>query len=481
MRKQNARVLVIGDAMLDAWCFGRVERFSREAPIPIFLEGQARFSPGGAAGAAAFLAKLGVDTSLFAVTGDDDEGARLRSLLKELGIHTEDMPVWPEKPTAVKRRYYNDCCREMQRVDREDLTPTTPDRERELLLALRELVGRFDLLIVAEYRKSFLTRALVRELLDLAELHGVPVFVDPQGNDPERYRGATVIKPNRQELGQLTGLPICSAETAAEAAVKLCRLAGCRWVLATLDKDGLLLADESGVKHAEPKGALPGELVACRTVGAGDEVLARYTAALLQGQTPEDAAADANRIKGMTICGREICARPHVRDAAKSPSAKILGKEDLRVLEPKGRSGKRLVFTNGCFDILHAGHVFSLQEARRLGDLLAVGVNSDESVRRLKGEDRPVCALQDRMAVLAGLECVDFVIPFEEDTPLRLIERLLPDVLVKGGDYTLDRMVGADVVLRNGGSVEIVPFLEGRSTTETLRRLTGQETRKEDR
>ena len=472
VHSKSNKVLVIGDAMLDTWRFGVTERFSREAPVPVFLENtEARYSPGGATNVAAHLAALGVDTALFAVVGDDEEGRHLLSLLREKNVDTADVMVLPQKMTTLKQRYYNDHCRQIQRVDREDDLQISPAMEQEILQRLRDLIGACGIVLLTEYRKSFLSEHLVHEIIRLCRQNAVSVFVDPAGNDPRRYHGVSMIKPNRWELGQLTGLPVVTVEDAVYASSMLCVAADCTYVLATLDKDGLVLADRSGALHTETHGALHSSIITCKAVGAGDEVLARFTAALLEGKDVGEAAASSNRIKGTTVCGRKDCSGP--RTESEAPD-KILDDEGMVMLERQGRDGKRLVFTNGCFDLLHAGHVKCLQEARRMGDLLVVGVNSDDSVRRLKGEDRPVWGLEDRMAVLAGLECVDYIIPFEEDTPVRLIKRLLPDVLVKGGDYTMDRMVGADIVLSYGGSVQIVPYLEGRSSTTAITRIQGK-------
>ena len=474
------RVLVIGDVMLDAWRFGSVERFSREAPIPIFLENEEpRFSPGGAANAAAHLAGLGVDTSVCAVVGADTEGERLLRLLAERGVHTDEVAVLPEKTTMLKQRYYDGRYREMLRVDREECAEISADREEEFLSVIRERIGRYALLLLTEYRTSVLSERLVRELIALARERSIPVLVDPTGTDPGRYRGATLIKPNRWELGQLSGLPAGTTETAAQAAAELCRRAECDYVLATLDADGMLLADRNGLLQIEKNGLRQtpesGPGLSYRTIGAGDEVLARFAAALMEGKTFREAVAPASHINGMAVGAQQECADPEKEtNPVPLQTPKILDERSLVLLEPKGRGGKRLVFTNGCFDILHAGHVNCLQEARRMGDVLVVGVNSDDSVSRLKGPDRPVWPLADRMAVLAALECVDYVIPFEEDTPLRLIERLLPDVLVKGGDYKLADIVGWEVVLGHGGIVQTVPYMEGRSSTAALARIGGE-------
>ena len=474
-RKQKA--LVIGDVMLDAWRFGSVERFSREAPIPLFLEnGEPVFSPGGAGNAASLLASLGVDTRLCAVVGDDAEGSRLIALLNERGVGTDELTVLPEKSTMLKQRYYDDTFHERLRIDREDSPEITAEREEEILLGLRERISRYDMIIITEYRKCFLTEHFVRELISMARAHQVPVLVDPAGTDSARYRGAMLIKPNRWELGQLSGLPAGTAETAADAAAELCRKAECEYVLATLDADGMLLADKNGMLQKEKNslrqksGNGPG--LSYRTIGAGDEVLARFAAAILAGKTVCEAVTAACSIEGMKACAEKEASFLNTKaDVVPAQTSKVLDDGGLAMLEPRGRAGKRLVFTNGCFDIVHAGHVACLQEARRMGDILIVGVNSDASVSRLKGPDRPVWPLQDRMAVLAALECVDYLIPFEDDTPLRLIERLLPDVLVKGGDYQLPDIVGEDVVLSHGGIVQTVPFLEGRSSTAALARL----------
>ncbi len=448
--------------MLDVWCAGKVERLAPAAPVPVLAEsGEPVFTAGGAANTAVRLAAQGAETVLFAAVGGDPEGKRLLSVLEREKVNIRNVMVCPGRITARKLRYY-DGKRPLMRADREEKTELSPSQEREILEAVLKMADQTGLMLLSDYGKGFLTETLLREVISAARRRGIPILVDPKGSDFLRYRGVTLIKPNRRELHDMTGLPVSSPGEAAAAAAALCRSAECDYVLATLDREGMVLTDRKGLlKAVESTAEKPAGVI-----GAGDAVLACLASELLKGKTPEEAvlpALHAAESAGLPGWNEPVSAAARL---GKLPDA-----EGLSQLERGRRNGRRLGFTNGCFDILHAGHVACLREAAAMGDILAVGVNSDESVRRLKGEGRPVNPLEDRLAVLAALEFVDYVIPFEEDTPLKLIEKLLPDVLVKGGDYQVSEIVGADVVRNHGGMVKTVPLAEGRSTTAILARL----------
>ena len=464
------KILAAGDAMLDLWLSGSVGRLSPGSQAPVFLEsGEICRRPGGAADTAVNLAAAGAQTVLCAELGDDPEGEALLRLLREEGVDTAGVAVRPGGVTIRKKRYVPASGRPILRADREETAEPDEGREKARLETIRRALEGCALVVLSDYRKGYLSDRLIAQILSLAKEKKIPVFADALGSDPTRYRGAAPLKPNRAALGALTGMPVGTAYEAAKAAAQLCRLAGCRYVLATLDADGMLLADPHGLVCAAGSAAP----FVRDTTGAGDTALAFFAVSFAEGKTPEECLAAACRAAAVQAAFPGTCRIP--REAAEAASRWAETADEAPELPPLlarlRAAGKRIVFTNGCFDILHAGHVYCLQKARQMGDFLIVGLNGDASVRRLKGEGRPFFPLADREAVLSALACVDLVIPFDEDTPQRLIETIRPDVLVKGGDYTEAEIVGSAFVRAYGGEVRIVPLLAGRSTTSAAAKL----------
>ncbi len=468
-KENNKNILVIGDAMLDQYVFGDVGRISPEAPIPVFKEkGEDRMSPGGAANVAVNLAAIGVGTYLCADVGCDDEGKNLKRLLQDRGVDTSLLFEDRTRVTTSKLRYMGPNNQQMLRVDREDNSDLTPEIQEKIYEMIEKDIAKFDLILLSDYAKGFLTDNLTSKVIGLAISKMIPVFVDVKGTKPDKYKGATLIKPNRKELAELSGRSASSIEEAVDAAVFLCACVRCKYVLATLGADGMLLVGKNGLISKIDSAA--NEVF--DVTGAGDTSVAYLAAEYVMGSAIEKAMNVANIAAGIQVSrvGTSVIDPHDVFMASVKMSESVSGDKayidrTINDIEECIKRGKKIVFTNGCFDIIHAGHVFYIKAAKKLGDILVVGLNDDDSVRRLKGEERPVNSLEDRMMVLLAMESVDYVIPFSEDTPLELIRRITPNVLVKGGDYKTDEIVGADYVWENGGTVEVIPFLKGRSTT----------------
>lgn len=528
--KKYKKILVVGDAMLDEYHFGNVDRISPEAPVPVFLEtGRVRCTAGGAANVAVNIAAIGIDTDFLSVVGSDENGKKLLALLRSQKVAVEKVIVSEERPTTCKIRFIGQNNQQVLRVDAEEAADISEEMVDVCIAQAEEQIEDYGLLLLSDYKKGLLTEEVTQKLIQLCVQHHIPVFADVKEKNYQKYRGATLLKPNRKELEWLSGRKTDTVENAIEAAKVLCREAKVSYVLATLGGDGMILVrDGEFVKRAESTASEVYDVT-----GAGDTSIAYLAASVVMGQPVEKAVTISNYAAGIQVSKAGTCVvspgevmrAMYMDDMAGSVSDKfvhiggsIAGKSDmqgdkfesklsnlhiggsissktcdmqgnksenrdgskkldfyradgLETLEKLRAAGKKIVFTNGCFDILHSGHVSYLQAARSLGDILVVGVNSDESVRRLKGRERPVNSLHDRQQVLEALACVDYVIPFCEDTPADLIEKLVPDVLVKGGDYKPENIVGADVVKRNGGEVLVLPFVEGKSTTAVIERL----------
>lgn len=456
------RVLVAGDAMLDEYWFGDTARISPEAPVPVVRAGQAEQRPGGAANVALNVAALGAQSVLAAVVGQDDRGERLARTLEQRGVRCE-LVRSPTLPTIHKLRVLARS-QQLLRIDAEQsLEPCAA----ELGTLFNGLLAQADAVILSDYAKGTLGR--VAELIAAARAKSLPVLIDPKGTDFKRYRGAYALTPNRGEFEAVVGRCADEPELLRKGEALRAEL-DLTLLLVTRGEQGMTLFEEG----AEPL-TLPTQAREVFDVtGAGDTVIALLGVGIAAGLAAADAARLANLGAGIVVgkIGAATASRSELQRALHAQGAGGRGLVDeaellAAVAEAKAR-GERVVFTNGCFDILHAGHVAYLEEAKACGDRLVVAVNDDDSVRRLKGDGRPVNPLADRMAVLAGLASVDWVVPFSEDTPAELIARVLPDVLVKGGDYRVDQIAGGDTVLKNGGEVRVLGFKPGRSTSALI-------------
>ena len=462
----KASVLVAGDVMLDRYWFGPAERISPEAPVPVVRVGDSEERAGGGANVAVNLARLGVATRLVAVTGDDEAGDRLIQLLRPEDVDCRVSRV-EAFATVIKLRVLSRN-QQLIRLDFESDAPQIPPGcLEESFEAALPGVGA---VVLSDYGKGALDD--VERLIDTARDAGIPVLVDPKGRDFGRYRGATVITPNMAELEGAVG-PCADEAELADKGHGLRQRLGVDWLLVTRSSRGMTLLGPGGAVHhlaAEAREVFD-------VTGAGDTVVAVAAAGLAAGLSMESAAALSNLAAGLVVrkLGVASVTVPELRLALHQRGKGgrgAMGEPELReaVRQAQAR-GERVVMTNGCFDILHAGHVAYLEEAKALGDRLVVAVNDDESVSRLKGRGRPVVGVGERMAVLSGLAAVDWVVPFAEDTPERLICSILPDVLVKGGDYRPEQIAGGRCVLENGGEVRVLSFREGCSTSSILERV----------
>jgi D-beta-D-heptose 7-phosphate kinase/D-beta-D-heptose 1-phosphate adenosyltransferase len=461
----RARVLVAGDLMLDRYWSGQTRRISPEAPVPVVRVGAMEDRPGGAANVALNLAALGCRTTITGVTGDDEAADILTIRLADAGVEAR-LHRRRGLPTITKLRVLSHH-QQLIRLDFEQ--SLAPQGEDPLPGLVNALLGQADLLVLSDYAKG--TLADPRPLIEAARRQGKPVLVDPKGRDYDRYRGATLLTPNRAELEDVVGAMEDDAAL-IEKGQGLRAALGLQALLVTLGERGMLLL-RGGVPGDEAALHLPTRAREVYDVtGAGDTVIATLAAALAAGVELAEACTLANCAAGLAV-GKlgtaTVSAGELERARLGSEWHIILDRDSLISAVAEARAqGERVVMTNGCFDILHQGHVAYLQQARRLGDRLVVAVNDDDSVRRLKGPDRPINGVESRMAVLAGLASVDWVCPFGEDTPEDLICRVRPDILVKGGDYRPDQIAGAECVRRAGGEVRVLPFLPGHSTSRII-------------
>jgi D-beta-D-heptose 7-phosphate kinase/D-beta-D-heptose 1-phosphate adenosyltransferase len=470
----SPRIMVLGDAILDEYWWGRADRLSPEGPVPVLALEERTRAPGGAANVARNLLALGARPILMSAVGDDAAGAALRRLLEEFGIDAAGLVVEPGRTTPLKIRI-GTRAHALLRVDEERPRPIAGATLCELEALIRGAAREADAAVVSDYAKGTAAGPLVAALVREARAAGIGVIADPKGTDAGRFTGARWLVPNEGELRDLAGRAWSDAAGRAEAARVVRERAGAEAVVLTRSEHGVELHGDG-----EPS-ALPTRAREVYDVtGAGDTFVACLALGLGGGLDLPASAALGNLAAGLKVAKRgtavvtraelaEACAASERGAAAKRASLDQVA----AALERLRRQGRRVVFTNGCFDLLHAGHVRCLQGSRALGDCLVVGVNSDASVRRLKGPGRPVLGLEQRLQVLAALDCVDYVVAFDEDTPIELIRRLLPDVLTKGADYAPGEIVGAELVTRRGGRVERIPLEKGPSTSGLIERIRG--------
>ena len=480
-RIASPRVLVIGDVILDRYTWGDAERVSQEAPVILLRADRREERLGGAGNVAAMLRGLEAEVTCVTVVGADGEAAAVRSLLEGAGASTTGVFTDSSRPTTVKERFIGRAQglhpHQILRVDQEVRDPVSPELETRLSQFVCEQLESHDIVLISDYDKGVCTPRLLRHVIDAARELNLPVLVDPiRSNDYSRYRGATTITPNRTEASLASGVKILTTDDALLAGHKLCRQLRLDYCIVTLDRDGMAIVYPDG--RGEPFGTQPKAVY--DITGAGDMVLAMIGVALAGGLSAEDAIRLGNVAGGLEVekVGVAVIPRSELRarllEQRRAGTSKVVDLDTLESLAAAHRAaGESLVFTNGCFDLLHVGHLRSLQEASQQGNILIVALNSDSSVRRLKGIGRPVIGQHDRAAMLAALDCVDYVVLFDDDTPLEHLRRLKPDVLVKGGTYQAEEVVGHDVLAAYGGRVHIAGLIDGISTTsivDSLRR-----------
>lgn len=474
-RLEKAKVIVVGDVMLDRFIDGTVDRISPEAPIPVFTVRQESSMLGAAGNVLRNLSAFGARAHLLAAIGMDDAGDEIQNLINEDHHMKATLLPVAGRRTSIKTRYIASG-QQMMRADRETVEDVPQEVQETILAAVGVELEHAGALLLSDYGKGVLGDSLVRQLIDLARAADCPVVVDPKGADYARYRGATVVTPNRQELSLATGLPVDDDTASVAACRALIEAAGIDAVLATRSEQGMTLVEGAAVVH------LPARAREVFDVsGAGDTVAAAVAAALAVDVSLTDAAQLANTAAGVVVGkigtavahSSEILLAAHEGEFHEAEAKVLPGIAGVERVAAWRRQGRRVGFTNGCFDLLHPGHVSLIRQAKRNCDCLVVGLNSDASVARLKGAGRPVQNEASRSAVLASLADVDAVVIFGEDTPIELIRTLKPDVLVKGADYTVDEVVGAEDVKSWGGEVLLADLLDGHSTTATIQRLEG--------
>jgi D-beta-D-heptose 7-phosphate kinase/D-beta-D-heptose 1-phosphate adenosyltransferase len=469
----KARILCLGDIMLDQFAYCDTERISPEAPVPVLLLKRTQSMLGGAGNVARNIAALGGTALLMGLLGRDRAGEDVQELVRATpGLVDAHVPS-ARRPTIRKTRYMAGH-QQIVRVDEEHVDKLDGEEEGALLGAIERALSEVDAVILSDYGKAVLAPQIIDTTIARARAAGLPVYVDPKSDDFRRYRGATCVTPNTKELGVAARLPVGTDAEIIAAATKVMHDAEADAILATRSEKGMLLVEASGGVHLEATRAREVFDVS----GAGDTVIAMLALACASGYAMPDAMRLANTAAGIVVSklGTATVELDELmlelsRDVRDSHwhHAKFYSTADAETLVRRWKSrGLSVGFTNGCFDIVHAGHVALLAAARAQCDRLIVALNTDAGVQRLKGPQRPVNSLGDRSAVIAAVESVDAVISFDEETPLELIRCLKPDVLVKGGDYTIDGVVGADVVQENGGKVVLVDLIEGRSTTRLI-------------
>jgi D-beta-D-heptose 7-phosphate kinase/D-beta-D-heptose 1-phosphate adenosyltransferase len=470
----EGHVLCCGDLMLDQFVYGSVDRISPEAPIPVLRINHETATVGGAGNVAHNLTALMAKCTFLSVVGDDTTGREVTHLLGGLDHVDAFLQVQRGRQTTFKTRYISGS-HHLLRADRETIEDISESQQQEVISAAGDVIDQCNALVLSDYGKGVLTQTVIEQLIALARSKNVPVVVDPKGRNYEKYRGATILTPNRRELSEATGARVETDAEIIAAANHLITSCGVEMVLVTRSQQGMTLVQKDGTFHH-----LPAEAREVYDVsGAGDTVVATLAAGLGAGLPVLTAAKLAN-IAAAIVVGKLGTAVVHAHDLVSA-----LHHQELVSTEEKWvnldlakdyrdiwrAKGLRVGFTNGCFDLLHPGHISLLKQCRARCDKLIVAMNSDESVKRLKGESRPVQNEAARATVLGSLEMVDLVVIFDQDTPLELIRSLKPDLLVKGADYTVEQVVGAQDVQAYGGEVYLATLENGHSTTNTIKRL----------
>lgn len=476
--KKPVRVAIVGDLMLDEYLDGDVNRISPEAPVPVHLVKKTTLTAGGAANVARNIQLVGAQALLCGVWGEDGAAKDLETILARDHVDTSLVFADADRPTIKKTRI-SAKNHQLVRIDWEKTHPLSSDVQDELIARLMK--ADFDVMLLSDYAKGALAAEFVAKLLELGQKKKVPVLIDPKGHDYSRYRGSFLVTPNRKEACEALGLDPLENWSRRDLATKLQEKYGLKNVLITLGAEGMYLLPEKG--KAESDHYLPAVAREVFDVsGAGDTVVGVMAVSIGAGLPFAEAMNLANLAAGVVVekWGTQPIREHELVEAVQAEKGQRTSSTERKIVDTQTflnevgqphEKRRKIVFTNGCFDILHAGHISYLEKARAEGDLLVIGLNTDASVKRLKGASRPIIPEAERARLLAALACVDYVIPFSEDTPKQLIEAVAPDVLAKGADYSLDKIVGADFVMTRGGEVKRIEFVDGLSTSEIIRRI----------
>ena len=472
---ENQRIIVIGDIMLDRFIAGSVSRISPEAPVPVLKARDERISIGGAGNVAVNLMSLGACVKIHGIVGDDDNGNKLSELLNQTEIDASDLITDPERITTTKTRIM---ARNQQivRIDYEQVNPISNITRKKILRSYINSINKFrpDAIIISDYAKGLMTSELCKEIINHPKVKNIFVAVDPKGRDFTKYKGAGVITPNQTEAEEVCGFSIVDEATVKKAMKKLSKITGIDNIVITRGREGISYC--VGGQNIDTVHSNAREIF--DVTGAGDTVVSVLTLSYLSSKSWEDSVRIANaaaamvvgRIGTVSVTHRDLL-NAFVND--RNPKLqKIISRNSLvELLSQLRKEKKKITFTNGCFDLFHKGHLHLLNEAKNFGDILIVGVNDDDSVKRIKGEQRPYIPALDRARMIAELESVNFVVVFAEDTPLELIKMIKPDILIKGSDYIHKKVIGSEFVESYGGKVKFIEQLKGISTSTLLSKI----------
>ncbi|HSI43907.1 MAG TPA: bifunctional D-glycero-beta-D-manno-heptose-7-phosphate kinase/D-glycero-beta-D-manno-heptose 1-phosphate adenylyltransferase HldE [Methylotenera sp.] len=467
-------VLVIGDVMLDRYLMGNVNRISPEAPVPVVLLNKSEERAGGAANVAANLSGLGLNTQIIGCIGNDSTGNILKQLITGAGIDTENIITSNQRPTVSKTRVMSGN-QQIVRIDDESASTFTTAENTELLASVTSALEKKPaMVILSDYAKGMLDDASCKAIISQCKALNIPVVADPKGHDYSKYLGATALTPNKKETAEACGVGMNDTIALLQAAKQLKENLKLDFLAVTRGEEGISFIDANHTEHIAATAKKVFDVS-----GAGDTVIATLAAGLVHGLTPHDALQLANIAAGIVVgkvgtvpVSQSELLKALISEDGQSQADKICDMQQLLELVSHWKANnEKVVFTNGCFDLLHAGHVTYLEAAKKTGDKLILGLNTDRSVSALKGPTRPVVHEGDRARVLAALASVDAVILFDEDTPLRLIDAIRPDIIVKGDDYTEAQVVGGKEVKSWGGSVKLIPLVQGRSTSNIIKKL----------
>lgn len=469
---KEKNILIVGDIMLDRYYFGISKRISPEAPVPVLLKNNEKIVLGGAANVAINVKKAKQNVSILSIIGDDIEGNVLTSLLQENEIDTSLIITDKTRCTNVKNRFIGQNNIQMFRFDEEYTEKINDTINNEIISTFEKNINKYDIVIISDYNKGLLTIENTKKMIEIANKNNVRTLIDVKEPKYEKYKNAYLIKPNLEELKQITNMNVETEEEIIEAAKELLKNANSEYVLVTKGKDGMTIVSKEDYKN-----------ISCKTrevfdvTGAGDTVISYLAVSLVNDIDLLNAIQISNYAAGVEVSkmGTYAVSIKEIQNYIEEENDIEIDKKVVSIDELvkilKNVSNKKIVFTNGCFDLFHVGHARYLKKAAKFGDILIVGVNSDSSVKRLKGETRPILNEEERMELLSNLEFVSYVLKFEEDTPYNIINKIKPDIIVKGGDYKAEDVVGKDIVEKYGGRVEICPYIDSKSTTNIIEKI----------
>lgn len=469
---KEKNILVIGDIMLDRYYFGITKRISPEAPVPVLLKNNEKIVLGGAANVAININKAKQKVTILSVIGDDVEGDILISLLKENNIDSSLIIKDSSRCTSVKNRFIGQNNIQMFRLDEEITDKISDNTNKKMQELLEKNINKYDIIVISDYNKGLLSIENTKDIINIANKNNIKTLIDIKEPRYEKYKNAYLIKPNLDELSQITQMPVTNDDEIIKAAKVLRENTNCEYVLVTKGKDGMTIVSKDDFKNIKCKSREVYDVT-----GAGDTVISYLATALSNDINLIDSIQIANYAAGVGVSkmGTYAVSIDEIKKYINNENdveyeQKVVSIDKLlKILEDKKE--KSIVFTNGCFDLFHVGHARYLRQAAKFGDILIVGVNSDDSVKRLKGDTRPIISQDNRMELLAALEFVSYVVLFEEDTPYNIIKKIKPDIIVKGGDYAPEDVVGKDIVESYGGRVEICPLVNGNSTTKIVEKI----------